>query len=222
VALVNAEDSPLANLAHEVVPLHAGVERSVAATKTYLASAAAIAQLVANWSEDSRLAESLLELPALLEKSWTLDWSACVTRLKSARDLYVIGRGLGFGAAQEAALKFKETCGLHAEAFSSAEVRHGPMALVRDGFPVFVFSQNDETRPGIADLVAQFAQANADVTVAGFSPGKAHALPVVDAHRALQPILMVQSFYRLANALSLARGFNPDHPPHLNKVTETV
>jgi glutamine---fructose-6-phosphate transaminase (isomerizing) len=125
-------------------------------------------------------------------------------------------------AAQEAALKFKETCGLHAEAFSSAEVRHGPMALVKDGFPVFVFSQNDETRPGIAELVANFADANAEILLAGFSQGKARNLPALDAHPVLQPILMVQSFYRLANALSLARGFNPDRPPHLNKVTETV
>ncbi len=222
VALVNAEDSPLANLAHEVMPLHAGVERSVAATKTYLASAAAIAQLVANWSDDSRLADSLIDLPELMEKSWALDWSAGVMRLKSARDLYVIGRGLGYGAAQEAALKFKETCGLHAEAFSSAEVRHGPMALVKDGFPVFVFSQNDETRLGVADLVSSFAAANAEILLAGFSQGAAHSLPALDAHPVLQPILMVQSFYRLANALSLARGFNPDCPPHLNKVTETV
>jgi glucosamine--fructose-6-phosphate aminotransferase (isomerizing) len=222
VALVNAVDSPLANLAHEVMPLHAGVEHSIAATKTYLASTAAIAQLVANWSEDLRLTECLSELPALMEKSWALDWSAAVTRLRSARDLYVIGRGLGFGAAQEAALKFKETCGLHAEAFSSADVRHGPRALVRGGFPVFVFSQNDETRTGIAELVASFTNANAEVLLAGFSQGNARSLPVLDAYPVLQPILMVQSFYRLANALSLARGFNPDHPPHLNKVTETV
>jgi glucosamine--fructose-6-phosphate aminotransferase (isomerizing) len=204
------------------MPLHAGVEHSVAATKTYLASAAAICQLVANWSEDSRLTECLSELPALMEKSWALDWSAGVMRLKSARDLYVIGRGLGFGAAQEAALKFKETCGLHAEAFSSAEVRHGPMALVKGGFPVFVFSQDDETRPGIAELVTSFADASADILLAGFSQMGARSLPLLDAHPVLQPILMMQSFYRLANALSLARGFNPDHPPHLNKVTETV
>jgi len=222
VALVNDENSPLANLADHVVPLHAGPERSVAATKTYLASAAAIAQLVAAWCEDARLAEALDELPTLLEKSWTLDWSAAVTRLKSARDLYAIGRGLGYGAAQEAALKFKETCGLHAEAFSAAEVRHGPMALVKGGFPLVVFSQDDETRSGISELVDSFVEAGADVLLAGFPHPQARALPVLAAHPVLQPIMMMQSFYRMADALARARGFDPDCPPHLHKVTETV
>lgn len=222
VVLVNAEDAPLADLAHEVIPLRAGPELSVAATKTYLASVAAVTHLVASWSGNSALETALMGLPGLLEKAWALDWSGAVTQLKSARDLYVIGRGLGYGAAQEAALKFKETCGLHAEAFSSAEVQHGPMALVKDGFPVFVLSQNDETRPGIADLLTNFAAVRANVIVAGVSRPGACNLPVPDAHSVLQPILMLQSFYRMVNALSLARGLNPDAPPHLHKVTETV
>jgi glucosamine 6-phosphate synthetase-like amidotransferase/phosphosugar isomerase protein len=64
----------------------------------------------------------------------------------------VLGRGVGFGVAQEAALKFKETCGLHAEAFSAAEVLHGPMALVKTGFPVLVFAQNDESRGSVDEM----------------------------------------------------------------------
>jgi glutamine---fructose-6-phosphate transaminase (isomerizing) len=222
VAIVNDDTSPLAALAHEVLPLHAGAENSIAATKTYLASVAAIAAIVGEWTEDSELSRSLEQLPDSMRRAWNCDWSAVVTRLKSARDLYTIGRGLGFGAAQEAALKFKETCGLHAEAFSAAEVRHGPMALVKKGFPILMLSQRDETRSGLQDLAAQFVAAGADLFVAGFDVAGATALPTIAAHPALEPILMAQSFYRMIDALALARGFDPDRPPNLRKVTETI
>jgi glucosamine--fructose-6-phosphate aminotransferase (isomerizing) len=221
VALVNDVDSPLAGLANETIPLRAGPEKSVAATKTYLASVAAIAALVAAWSEDRALQTELSRLPDLMRDAWSVDWSDAVPLLSPARDLYTIGRGMGFGCAQEAALKFKETCGLHAEAFSAAEVRHGPMALVKSGFPVFMFSQNDETRAGMKELAASFLGAGARVMVAGFEVSGALCLPVVEANPVITPILMAQSFYRIVNTLAIARGFNPDLPPNLKKVTET-
>jgi glucosamine--fructose-6-phosphate aminotransferase (isomerizing) len=222
VALVNVEDSPLARIAHAVAPLHAGLEQSVAATKSFLASLAAIAQLTAEWTEDAALRDALDAAPEQMARAAGLDWSAAVERLTPAHNLYVIGRGLGFGAAQEAALKFKETCGLHAEAFSSAEVRHGPMALVTRGFPVLAFSQDDATRPGIEALVADLAADGADVLLAGKPHAAATNLPTLDAHPALQPLLSIQSFYGMAESLSRARGLDPDHPPHLRKVTKTV
>ena len=222
VALVNAESSPLAQAADFTVPLCAGIERSVAATKSYIASLSAIIQLVGSWKDDDALLESLAGAPVLMEKAWQLDWSAAVARLRFASDLYVIGRGLGLGVAQEAALKFKETCGLHAEAISSAEVRHGPMAIVRAGFPVLIFSQDDETRDGVEALATELTGRRADVMVAGAKAPRAVALPSISADPILEPMLIVQSFYRMVNALSLARGRNPDQPPYLRKVTETV
>jgi len=222
VALVNAEESPLAQLADDLLPLHAGPERSVAATKSFLASLSAIVQLVAAWSNDRALAAALEGAPQLLMRAWQLDWSAVVTRLTAANNLYVIGRGLGLGVAQEAALKFKETCGLHAEAVSAAELRHGPMALVRAGFPLLVFSQNDESRPGIVQLAAELAAQGADVLLAGTPLAHTTELPTEPADSVIEPLLFAQSFYRAANALSLARGHDPDAPPHLHKVTETL
>jgi len=221
VAVVNDSASPLAALADDVLPLLAMAESSVAATKTYLASVCAIADLVAEWTEDHALAAALQELPDLMRAAWDCDWSEAATRLTPARDLYTIGRGLGFGAAQEMALKFKETCGLHAEAFSSAEVRHGPMALVKKGFPAVLLSQRDETRPGLQDLAAKLVATGSDVMIAGFVQAGALSLPVVAAHPVLEPILMTQSFYRMVDSLALARGFDPDRPPNLNKITET-
>jgi glucosamine--fructose-6-phosphate aminotransferase (isomerizing) len=222
VALVNAESSPLAQLADDLIPLGAGAELSVAATKSYIASLAAIVQLVASWSRDGELAAALEDAPRQLARAFALDWSAAVTRLTAAHNLYVIGRGLGLGIAQEAALKFKETCGLHAEALSAAELRHGPMALVRAHFPLLVFTQNDESRAGVAQLAGELAAHGADVMVAGTQVAQATVLPTEAAHPAIEPLLFVQSFYRMANALSLARGRDPDRPPNLSKVTETL
>jgi glucosamine--fructose-6-phosphate aminotransferase (isomerizing) len=222
VALVNAESSPLAQAADFTVPLCAGIERSVAATKSYIASLSAIIQLVGSWGRDTELLRSLEGAPPLLERAWQQDWSAAVSRLRVASDLYVIGRGMGLGIAQEAALKFKETCGLHAEAVSSAEVRHGPMALIRAGFPVLMFAQNDETLGGIEALATELATRGADVMFAGAKVPRAITLATEVADPVLEPMLIVQSFYRMVNALALARGRNPDKPPYLHKVTETV
>ena len=226
VALVNVEDSPLAALADAVLPLGAGPERSVAATKSYLASLSATAQLVAHWSGDAALLRALDALPEAMANAWAQDWSALVDGLADARNLFVLGRGLGLAAAQEAALKFKETCGLHAEAYSSAEVRHGPMALVGPGFPVLAFAKPDATGADAAAAAVQFHERGAQVWLASADApqcGAGTVLPLAAApDPALAPLLVVQSFYRAANALALRRGHNPDLPPHLNKVTETV
>ena len=220
VALVNDADSPLAEAADIVIPLHAGAERSVAATKSYIASLSALAHLTSEWSDDAGLRTGLSALPAQLTQAWALDWSQGVEALKDARNLYVLGRGVGYGVALEAALKFKETCGLHAEAFSTAEVLHGPMALVEPGFPALVFAQNDETRDGVRAMATDMVARGANVLSA--ASGESGGLPALAADPGLEPILMIQSFYRMANALSVARGYDPDRPPHLNKVTETV
>jgi glucosamine--fructose-6-phosphate aminotransferase (isomerizing) len=222
VALVNAANSPLEALADDLVPLTAGAETSVAATKSFIASLAAITHLVACWSADRTLSEALRKAPKHLERAWSLDWSVALEPLVRANDLYVIGRGIGLAVAQEAALKLKETCGLHAEAVSAAELRHGPMALVKPGFPVLIFSQNDEARASIEMLAQELTARRATVMIAGSRCPQALQLPAEPAHPVIEPMLLIQTFYRLANALSLARGLDPDHPPHLRKVTETV
>jgi glutamine---fructose-6-phosphate transaminase (isomerizing) len=223
VAMVNVEDSPLAAVADVVIPLRAGNELSVAATKSYLGALAAIAHLGARWAADAKLLDALTAMPQAMRAAFAQDWSPLVEGLTDTRSLFVLGRGYGYGAALEAALKFKETCGLHAEAFSTAEVKHGPMALVGADFPVLLFAQDDGTLDGVLQLVRDFRARGARVwTAAPGDPG-ADALPSVDApHPMCAPLLAVQSFYRAANELSLARGYNPDLPPHLNKVTETV
>lgn len=221
VAIVNVEESPLARVADLTLPLTAGVESSVAATKTYLASLSAIAHLVAEWADDPALVAAVEDLPTRLAQAWTLDWSAALGPLIDARSAYVVARGVGLGAAQEWALKLKETSRIHAEAQSAAEVRHGPMALVRPGFPVLVLAQHDEAHDGVVDLAGDLVARGATALLAGGTVPGAVTLPTVVAHPAIEPLLATQSFYRFASELALARGLDPDRPAHLHKVTRT-
>lgn len=222
IALVNVEDSPLARVAQYTLPLCAGSERSVAATKSFIAALAAIVHLVAAWTDDAQLIAELRAAPDLLERAWQQDWSAALSVLQPAQHLFVIGRGLGLGIAQEAALKCKETSGLHAEAFSSAEVLHGPQALLSPEFPALLLAQHDDTRDGVAALAAELVSRDVQVLSAGVSAAGALVLPTLQAHPVIEPLLLIQSFYRLVNMLAIRRGHNPDQPPHLRKVTRTL
>jgi len=223
VALVNVEDSPLAQIADTVIPLHAGPENSVAATKSYIAALAAVLHLATRWTEEPGLVEALPNLAEALRASWDADWSSLSDGLVEAHNLFVVGRGFGFGIALEAALKFKETCGLHAEAFSAAEVKHGPMALVGADFPVLCFAQADDTLDSTLAVAREFRGRGAQVFVAAPGVHGDGTLPLSRSMPAIfTPLLAIQSFYRAISDLALRRGFNPDVPPHLNKVTETV
>ncbi len=222
LALVNAVNSPIAAIADETLPLAAGEERSVAATRSYLASLAALIGLVAHWTQDHALQDALTNAPDLMQAAWEMDWRAAAPALAHAESLYVVGRGLGLGPAGEAALKLKETCGIHAEAFSAAEARHGPMALVRPGFHALLFAQCDEAGASVAAFAADIAARGAAAFIVGADAPGAVRLPALEAHTAIEPMLMVQSLYRLAHDVALARGRDPDRPPHLHKITETL
>ena len=222
VGFVNDERAPLTELCDVALPLCAGTETSVAATKSFLLSGLAFLQLVAHWSGDPALGEAVARFPGALDAAARLDWWPALAPLAGATSLYALGRGTGLGAALEIALKLKETCRLHAEAFSTAEVVHGPLALVDRGFPVLVVGQDDDsaatTRALIARLVELGASVRSTLDVAG-----AELLPTPpDAPAAIAPLCQVQSFYLAVHRLALARDLDPDAPAHLRKVTETV
>lgn len=222
VALVNEPSSPLGYASCISLPVLAGPEKSVAATKSYIGTLLALARLLAEWSGSEPLRKALQASPEMLSRAWDLDWGAASDALAGARNMFVIGRGSTFGIAQEAALKLKETCRIHAEAFSAAEVRHGPMAIITKGFPVLVFVPADAARESVAPLAAELVDRGASVLLAGDSVKGAINLPTLhDVHPALAPIALIISFYRMAAALSIARGLDPDSPPFLRKVTET-
>ena len=222
VAFVNDPASPLALASERSFALHAGPELSVAATKSYICQLVAGASLAAAWQQDAAFSDALAALPATLEQAWAQDWSAAIDALLGADRLYVIGRGTGLPIAMEAALKFKEVCGIQAEAYSGAVVQHGPMALVEAGFPMLVLAPRGPAQPGLLLLAEQMRQRGARVLLAAPAGTAGSDLPLAPSgHVDLDPISAVQSFYRMVEGLARARGLNPDKPRHLNKVTRT-
>ena len=222
-AFVNDISSPLAKAVHHVIDLQAGAEQSVAATKSFIAQLAAGLRLYAGWANDNGLRAALASLPETLAVAAQSDWSPAVEDLRDADRLFVIGRGASLAVAAEMALKFKEVCGIQAEAFSAAEVKHGPMALIAAGYPVLVLAPRGPGQEELIALAKDLRGRGARVLLAAVS-GHVHSeLPVVSAkHEALDTVSMVQSFYPMVEALARARGHDPDRPPHLNKVTKTT
>jgi glucosamine--fructose-6-phosphate aminotransferase (isomerizing) len=223
VALVNDATSPVANEADLCLPLHAGPETSVAATKSFVASLAAAARIVSAWAGEAAWAAATDRLPEALAAASQVRWEGAPEVIAEAGSLYVLGRGPSYPIALEAALKLKETCAIHAEAYSAAEVMHGPLELVGEDFPVLVFSPGDRARPGMVEAIARLRAAGATVLAVEPGPGEAGRLPYADpGHPFLEPVSMVQSFYRCAEETARLRGRDPDRPRMLRKVTETV
>lgn len=217
-ALVNDTASPLARAVRHVVPMAAGPETSVAATKTFIASLAALLRITAYWSGSSDLSGAVDRLPERLAAAAQLDWRPRAEDLRGCDSLIAAGRGPTLAIAREAALKLKETCNLHAEAFSGAEIMHGPVTLVAEAYPVLVFAVTDESAPGLERLVADLRRKGARV----FFPFAGGELPTLPADQPdADAICLIQSFYPLAAALAALRGIDIDRPRHLEKVTRT-
>jgi glucosamine--fructose-6-phosphate aminotransferase (isomerizing) len=222
IALVNDIDSPLAQAAEWAMPLRAGKEQSVAATKSFITSLVAGARLVAQWQNDPDLLAGLEALPAALAEATKADWSKAIDVLVDAQTCMVVGRGISFPVALEAALKFKETSALQAEAFSGAEIKHGPMALIEDGYPLLIFATRGPTQASLIELAEEMRGRGARVLLAAPDdvPSRDLTLPIA-ATPDLDPIVAIQAFYVMAAKLSEARGMDPDRPRHLSKVTKT-
>jgi glucosamine--fructose-6-phosphate aminotransferase (isomerizing) len=222
VALVNDTTSPLAAAAEWAMPLHAGKETSVAATKSFITSLVAGARLVAQWQNDPELLAGLAALPDALRSAAEADWSAAIDVLAPARNIMVVGRGISFPIALESALKFKETSALQAEAFSGAEIKHGPMALIEEGYPLLIFATRGPTQASVLQLAAEMRTRGAKVLLAAPADVAERDLTLPTAATPdLDPIVAVQAFYVMAAHLSKARGMDPDRPRHLSKVTKT-
>ncbi|MFS4437447.1 SIS domain-containing protein [Paracoccaceae bacterium GXU_MW_L88] len=222
VAITNNGESRLAAAADTTLPIHAGPELSVAATKTFVTSLVAGLWLLAEIKQDAELIAAIKALPGYLEEATKCDWSAAAEAM-NGQSLFTLGRGPSWPISSEAALKFKETCLIHAESYSSAEVLHGPVSIVDEGFPVIAFAAGDVAEEGIAKTADALAFKGANVFALTDKVTSAATLPHVrTAHWLTDPIAAIVSFYGMVESVAVRRGIDPDTPRHLNKVTETV
>lgn len=223
VGLTNTADSELARLSAAAVDICAGPERSVAATKTYVNSVLAGLLLLGEIGGDKELLAALAELPAQFEKAIAMDWQVLAEPIEQRGSLYVIGRGPGLAIANEAALKFKETCQVHAEAYSSAEVMHGPVSIVENGYPILALGVRDAAEEGLAQAADRMADQGGRVYATTSKVQRAEGLPFVSTrHPLTDALVQIVSFYAFIEWFARRRGFNPDVPKHLKKVTQTV
>jgi glucosamine--fructose-6-phosphate aminotransferase (isomerizing) len=220
LAIVNDEDSPAATASELVLPIGAGMERAVAATKTVVLSMIAGAQLVATLAHDDDLSEGLQRLPRRLIGALRCDWSTWADAAARAPAAFVVGRGYGLGCVREIALKVAEILRVPTLGYSAAELRHGPRASITPATPVLVLRQNDEAAATVDDLVRELNKAGEHIFTAG---GAAGTLPWIgDDHPLCDPVLMLIPAYRAIEVAARRRGFDPDNPPHLSKVTRTL
>lgn len=213
IALTNSPGSALAATADVIFDVSAGPERAVAATKSYMNSVVAGLWVLADWAQDDDLATALSSLPeAMTVVTPSPQHDKLEAILMCAQQVTVLGRGPGLGLAQEVALKLIETCGIHASAYSAAEVLHGPSALLADGHPVLVVATG-EVR-GMEQALERVSAQGAMVCALPRYARTGH--PVVD------PLLELQQVYRVIERVTRARGADPDNPRHLKKETRTV
>jgi glucosamine--fructose-6-phosphate aminotransferase (isomerizing) len=222
VALTNDGNSRLASVARMTVPILAGPELSVAATKTFVTSLVAGLWVIAEIKGDTDLLSAIRSLPDDLEAATQCDWSPAAEAI-DGRSLFTLGRGPSWAISNEAALKFKETCLIHAESYSSAEVLHGPVSIVGEAFPVIAFASADKAEDSVAETADALAAKGARVFALTDRVRRASPLPFVrTGHWLTDPIAAIVSFYGMVESVAVRRGINPDTPRHLNKVTETV
>jgi glucosamine--fructose-6-phosphate aminotransferase (isomerizing) len=220
LAIVNDESSPAATAAELVLPIEAGPEHAVAATKTVVLSMMAGARLVAELARDDALNLGLQHLPARFSRALVCDWSAWADRAAGAAAAFVVGRGYALGPVREIALKVAEVLRVPALGYSAAELRHGPRASITPETPVLVLRQNDEAAASVDDLARDLVEAGETVFTVG---GVAATLPWIgDDHPICDPVVMLVPAYRAIEAAARRQGFDPDNPPFLSKVTRTL
>ena len=227
VAVTNVADSPLARAADSVLPLEAGDEHAVAATKTYVNSLGAIALLFA--AVDGPVAEAeLARMPELLSEQieLSLENAPPLDEYADAVGATVVARGVNYGTAFEIALKIRELSGLVVEAYSPADLMHGPIAAIREGWPVIVVAPTGPARPSVEDLVLPLRERGARIIAvsdvnAVLRRAQTRLALVPRVPEWLSPLTAVIPGQLTALRLAQQRGLDIDRPAGLHKVTLT-
>ena len=226
LTLTNDTMSPLASMSEFVIPLHAGPEQAVAATKSFLLSLGALIQGISLLKPESNLALPLAQLPELMDQVLKLPVHAHFKYFE-AQNAFILGRGFGLSIAKELALKFKEVTQIHAEAFSAAELLHGPFSLLQKQIPVLALSQNDTSLPTLLSTLMKIKNTGNEPLILASEDTKdcfrdfPKLILFPTTHPMLTPLLACAFFYLLIENLAIHKGLNSDHPPLIQKITKT-
>lgn len=228
LAITNDVRSPLAEAAAHVIDIRAGEEKSIAATKTYTAQLTALALLASYWVGDMHCVEQIERLPDQVAQALSLDEEVRerAERYRYMRSCVVIGRGYNYATAYEVALKLKELTYVLAEPYSSADFRHGPIALVEGGFPTICIVPSGRAYNHVLQLINDLKARDAELIVISDQDAALHLATTSFQLPAgipewLSPVPCVIPGQLLAYHLTLAKGYDPDHPRGLRKVTDT-
>lgn len=214
IVLTNTLDSPLAALGRPSLDISAGPERAIAATKSYVNTILAGLWLLAHWSKDRALADGLRRMPEAFSTSLDAPVEPLIEGIGAPRDLTVTARGPALGLANEAALKLQEVLGRHATAYSGAEVMHGPITRMGEGYPILALGH--PTDPGVGPALERLRGQGARVLAL------ADHVPTGPDHPFLAPLPQIVHLYAALEALATAEGRDPDAPRFLNKETKTL
>jgi glutamine---fructose-6-phosphate transaminase (isomerizing) len=228
VSITNFPDSPLAQEARFHLDCQAGTEESVAATKTFTAELFLLGQLVAEWSGDQKIAAELLQIPAqlgeIIEVSKTIETK--VARYRFMNECFVLARGTNYAVSLEAALKIQETTYVRAEAFSTSDFQHGPIAMIDQEIPVMVFAPEGPSFQDVSGMVNRLSQSRIELMIVSNNQEMldkgtcAISIPKTE-NDLISPFLNVTVAQMFACQLALLKGLNPDTPRELKKVTIT-
>lgn len=228
VSVTNFPDSPMAKEAKFHLSCEAGLEKSVAATKTFTSQMMLLANLAAEWAQDEKMKQELRKVPDLVAETLKLgdEITEKVQRYRFMNECFVLARGVNYPIAMEAALKTQETCYIRAKAYAVSDFHHGPFAMIEEDMPVFVYAPKGPSMNDMVEMLNKLKDKNAEMVIISNNPEilgmGATSFRIPDTENdILSPFLNVAVAQMFACQLSLARGLNPDSPRGLNKVTIT-
>ena len=229
IAVTNYKDSPLAKLAQHHLFCAAGVEKSVAATKTFTAEMMLMAMLAAEWAGDAEMTQKLRLVPQKIAETLKTadDIRSIAQRYRFMNECFVLARGINYSIALEMSLKIQETNYIRAKAFANSDFQHGPIAMLQKDMPVFIFAPSGASESDAEDLIDKINDAQADLLVISDDPSArakgSCSLSIPSGNDDYtSPFCNVAVAQMFACSLAVARGLNPDQPRMLHKVTRTV
>lgn len=228
ISITNTPDSPLAKEANFHLYCDAGVEQSVAATKTFTTQIFLIAQLVAEWAEEKKLKEELARVPEKMTHAFEVarDIESKVERYRFMNECFVLARGINYAIALETALKIQETTYVRAKAFATSDFQHGPIAMIDREIPVIAFAPEGPSLKDVTEIIRKLKQDRIELVIISnrqklLEEGDCGFTIPETNNDLISPFLNIVIAQMFACRLALVKGLDPDSPRGLNKITVT-